>query len=76
MKEMAYAGDDCHWKYLWPRPIHHRGQWHRVILLAVNHQRFHVRLGRNRRYRKAAGGDPDQHQRVDLSFSVELGKGV
>ncbi|MEY3872448.1 MAG: hypothetical protein RLZZ296_1443, partial [Pseudomonadota bacterium] len=76
MKEMAYARDDCHWKYLWARPIHHRCQRHRVVLLAMNHQRFHVRLSRNRRDRESTGRDPHQYQRINLAPGMELGKGV
>ena len=73
---MPHTGHDCHRQCLWPSPIQHRSQWHGVVLLTMNQQRFSVRLSGDRHHSEAAGGHADQHQRVNLALGVELGKGV
>jgi hypothetical protein len=64
VKEMPATGDDCDRQYLGPRPVHHRGQRHGVVLLAMHHQRAQVRLGRHRGHVKRLAPCPPARRLV------------
>ena len=76
MKEMTHSRHHHHRKELGAGPVEHVGQGHRVIALAVDHQGLGMRLARNRRHRKPAGGGTDQHQAVDLTLLLQRGQSV
>ena len=76
MKEVAASGHDCYRKCLRTRPVKHCRQRDRVVLFAVDDERFCMRARVNRRDRIAACSGADQHQLVYLAQRLELGKGV
>ncbi len=76
MKEMSATGHDCHRECLGARPVHHGGQGHGVVLLAMDNQRAAMGLGRHGRDGEAAGGRPHEHGALDVTRAPEPLQGV
>ncbi len=63
---MTASGHDCHRECLGARPVHHGGQGHGVVLLAMHHQRAQMGLGRHRGYGRSGWQPvPTSTARVD-----------
>ena len=71
MKEMTHPGHNRNRKCLRPRPVHHIGKQHRVILLAMDNQRPAMRCSIDGRRRCAADASADEHQFFNSPQGVE-----
>ena len=67
MKEVASTRHNRNWKCLRAGPVHHGGQLHGVVMLAVQDECPGVRLSSDRRSDRPADAGTDQHQAGDVA---------
>mgnify|MGYP000305318772 CR=1 FL=1 len=76
VKEMFNTWNDCHGQGLWSGPVHHTGQWHRIVNFAMHDQCFFMHVWRHRCDVEPGGCCSNQNNFVQMRVKSPLRQGM